>query len=125
MFENRRHFRLKHYMDVNWNVHGQEEAGEGTVFNLSLSGALFQTDKVFKPADNCVVLLKSQNADAPFEEKKGRLMWFKRISTPEDRFQCGIQFLDQGTDLKYQQWIDERITQLSEATDVNILSKQV
>ncbi len=126
MFENRRHFRLKHHFDVNWNVESQADSGEGTVLNVSLSGLFLQTDKTFKPSDNCVMSIKVDAQDGlPFVEKKGKLMWFRRINTPQERYQCGIQFIDQDSDLKFQQWMENQVTQLSEAANVSILSNRV
>lgn len=124
MFDNRRHFRLKHFLDVNWGVESQEASGEGTVLNVSLSGLFLQTDKTFKPSDNCVISVKLDSQDGlPFVEKKGKLMWFRRIHTPQERFQCGLQFLDEGNDFKFKQWMDNQVTQLGEASNVNILGK--
>ena len=123
MLNNRRHFRLKHHMDVDWEVSGQADAGHGSVLNLSLSGAFLQTDKVFKPTDHCVISLKAQDtANAPFIEKQGKLMWFRRIQTPHERYQCGIQFLNSEGDAAYAQWIENQIKQLSETSNMNILS---
>ena len=70
--------------------------------------------------------IKSQvNDNSPFVEKKGKLMWFRRIHTPQERYQCGIQFLDQEGDFKFRQWMEGQITQLSEASNVSILSNRV
>ena len=47
MFENRRHFRLREFIDVTWKVDELNVSGEGTVVNISSSGLLLQTDRVF------------------------------------------------------------------------------
>ena len=64
MLENRRHFRLKEFMDVTWKVQDLGVAGEGTVVNISSSGLLLQTDRVFKPSDDCIVSIESGGSDA-------------------------------------------------------------
>ena len=127
MLENRRHFRLRKYLDVNWKVNGQEDVGEGTVLNISTSGLLFQTDKVFQASDNCELSLELIPGEGrPVTIKKGKLMWFRRIRTPQERYQCGVQFLDKNAfDKDFQQWLDEEITRLSEASNINILSNLV
>jgi len=125
MFENRRHFRLKEFLDVTWKVADQEVSGEGTVVNISTSGLLLQTDRVFRPTDNCVLSIESGLEDLPFNPKKGRIMWFRRIHAPQDRFQCGVQFLPGRMDNDFQQWLEMKVNRLSEAANVNILGNLV
>jgi len=122
MLENRRHFRLREFFDISWKVADQEISGEGTVVNISSSGLLLQTDKVFKPSENCVLSIESGAETLPFAGKKGKLMWFRRIHTPQERFQCGIQFLSDTRDTKFQQWFENKVNQLSEAGDAKILA---
>jgi len=121
MLENRRHFRLREFIDVAWKVAGQEDSGEGTVVNISSSGLLLQTDKMFRPSDNCVLFIESGAEELPFAVKKGKIVWFRRIHTPQERIQCGIQFLPDRTDSSFQQWLEKKMNQLSEATNANIL----
>ena len=121
MLENRRHFRLREFLDVTWKVADQDVSGEGTVVNISASGLLLQTDRVFQPSDNCVLSIESGAETLPFSAKKGRLMWFRRIHTPKERFQCGIQFLPDRGDNSFQQWIEKKVNSLSEASDSKIL----
>ena len=121
MLENRRHFRLRELMDVTWKLAGQDVSGEGTIVNISASGMLLQTDKVFKPSDNCVVSIDSGEQKLPFGPKKGKIVWFRRIHAPHERYQCGVQFLPDRIDRSFQQWFDGKVKQLSEAADANIL----
>ena len=121
MLENRRHFRLKEFIDVAWKVAGQEVSGAGTVVNISKSGLLLQTDKVFRPSDNCVLSIESGADTLPFAPKKGRIMWFRRIQTPQERFQCGLQFMEEKTDKDFQQWFEGKVSQLGETVDAKIL----
>ena len=122
MFENRRHFRLREFLDVTWKVEDQDVSGEGLIVNISKSGLLLLTDKVFKPTENCVVLVESKSEVLPFSSKRGRLMWFKHIFTPQERFQCGIQFLlSDKIDSHFQELLENKINQISEASDAKIL----
>ena len=122
MFENRRHFRLREFLDVTWKVEDQDVSGEGLIVNISKSGLQLVMDKVFKPTENCIVLVESKSEVFPFASKKGKLMWFRRISAPQERFQCGIQFL--ATDKlggDFQELLEKKISQISEASDARIL----
>jgi len=121
MFENRRHFRLKEFLDVSWKLAGQEVSGEGTVVNISTSGFLLQTDRVFQASDECVLSIDSGVEALPFAAKMGKIMWFRRIHTPQERYQLGVQFLKDKKDDDFQQWLEEKVTRLSEASDAKIL----
>ena len=87
---------------------------------------LLQTDRVFQPSDDSILSIDSADTeDLPFAAKKGKIMWFRRIHTPQERYQCGIRFLEDKTDNSFQQWLSTKIDRLSEATNVNVLSKLV
>jgi hypothetical protein len=49
----------------------------------------------------------------------------RRIHTPQERYQCGIRFLEDKVDNSLQQWLSNKIEQLSQAGDVNVLGKLV
>ena len=121
MLENRRHFRLKEFIDITWKLVDQDVSGEGTVVNISTSGLLLQTDRVFKPTDECFLTIESGAETLPFASKKGKMMWFRRIHTPKERFQCGIQFDSESVDNKFKEWLEQKVNQLSEAGDAKIL----
>jgi Tfp pilus assembly protein PilZ len=124
MLENRRHFRLREFMEVTWRVADQDISGEGLIMNISLSGLLLQTDRVFRPLDNCVLSIEEPKGTEllPFSSKKGKVMWLRRISTPQERFQCGIKFLENYTDQNFKQWLEMKIYRLSQAEGTNILN---
>lgn len=122
MFENRRHFRLREFIDVAWKVTGQDVSGEGLVVNISTSGLLLNTDRVFRPTDDCVLSIESATENLPFAAKKGKLMWFRRIGTTQERYQCGLEFLPDKKDSDFQEWFEKKVNQLSEAGDVKILA---
>ena len=121
MFENRRHFRLREFIDVTWKVDELNVSGEGTVVNISASGLLLQTDHMFRPADDCIVSIGSGTDILPFAAKKGKIAWFRRIHTPQDRLQCGIQFLADEIDFKFDEWLENKVTRLSDASNATIL----
>ena len=121
MLENRRHFRLREFIDVTWKVADQETSGEGMVVNISSSGLLLQTDKVFKPSDHCVLSIETGEKTLPFKAKQGKIIWFRRIQTPQERIQCGIQFLANAMDVDFQHWFEIKVNQLSQAGDAKIL----
>jgi len=121
IFENRRHFRLREFLDVTWKLEDQEVSGEGTVMNISTSGLLLQTDRVFALSDDCVLSIESGVETLPFAAKKGKLMWVRRIHTPQERFQCGVEFLQDKVDNTFQEWLAMKIDQLSQAADAKIL----
>jgi len=126
MYENRRHFRLREFLDVSWKVDNQEDSGEGTVLNISSAGMLLQTDRVFQlPNDNILYIDSADTQELPFTAKKGKIMWFRRIHTPQERYQCGIRFLEDKPDNRLEQWLAMRIDRLSQAADVNVLSRLV
>ena len=91
------------------------------VINISKSGLLLQTDRVFRPAESSVVSIGSGIEVLPFAPKQGRIMWLRRIRTPEERLQCGVQFLPSVTDDDFQQWLQSKVDQLSDAGDAKIL----
>ena len=117
MLENRRHFRLREFIEVAWKVADQEVSGEGTVINISASGLLLQTDRMFRPTDNCYLTVESGAETLPFAPKKGKIVWFRRIYSPKERLQCGIQFSER-TDNVFLQWLEKKINKLSEVEDV-------
>jgi hypothetical protein len=126
-FENRRHFRLRDYFDVNWKINGNDSAGLGTVLNISASGVLLQTENPIKPFDQCVIEIAPQGKESPFAPKQGKIVWFKRINDEGSKYQCGVEFLrDAGLmDKSFKDWLDERMSSMSETTNVNILNNYV
>lgn len=126
MIENRRHFRLREFIDVAWKVADQGDSGVGMVVNISPAGLLLQTDRVFRPSDNCILAIETDAQSLPFAPPfaaiKGKIMWFRRIHTPQERLQCGIQFLTDYPDKGFQQWLEMKVDRLSDATNANILN---
>ena len=126
MLESRRHFRLRHPMDIRWKVKNGDASGEGTISNISLSGLLMQTDKVFQLTDQCVLSIEIKDEDTPFIVKQGRVVWFRRINTPHQRYQFGVEFVkDAGFDAKLQDWLNEKVVELSKAGDANVVKNYI
>ena len=126
MLEARRHFRLRHPMAIHWKVKNGDASGEGTISNISLSGLLMQTDKVFRMPDKCVLSIKIDGEDAPLIVKQGKVVWFRRINTPKSRYQFGVEFVkDAGFDAKLQDWLEGKVTELGKAGDANVVKNYI
>jgi len=107
-------------MDVSWKVMDQDVSGEGLVMNISSSGLLLQTDRIFRPSDDCVLSIESGGETFPFASKKARIVWFERIRAAQDKYKCGLQFIED-QDNQFKEWLEEKINRLSAAGDANIL----
>ncbi len=128
LIENRKHFRLRQLIDVNWQIDGDAQLfGEGTIINVSQSGALLLLDKAFVPTDKCIVSIVSQDqSQAPFYGKKGKVVWLKKFVLNQPRLQFGIEFLKHDAqDLRFNQWLNGQIDRLSQVTNANILQHYV
>jgi hypothetical protein len=123
--ETRRHLRIRQLMDITWSLPGGEAEGQGQIVNISTSGLLLQIVGDFKPLDNCVLSVDPSADDdgqTPFQRKKGKVVWFRRIQTSKYTYQCGVEFLkdEQNNDLA--QWIEKRTDQLSQTMNASILN---
>ena len=127
MPDTRRHLRLRQHMDVHWDLDGGGVSGEGTILNISVSGAFLQTDRVFQVSDQSVLSLsfELEGQDVP-TAKQGRIVWFRRINTPGPRYQCGVEFIGKGTGIgQLEHWVNEKVTAIAAAGDANILNNYV
>ena len=130
MIENRRHFRIREYLRVKWTVTAERpgdriETGEATIMDISDSGLKIVTDNPFKPFDRCVFLIEAPiGAELPFGPQKARMIWFRRIIKSNNfSIQCGLEFIKSSAfDKKLKEWLDEKVTKLSEVTDARILT---
>ena len=126
MMEGRRNFRLRHPMSIHWKVKGGDASGEGTISNISLSGLLMQTDKIFRIPNKCVLSLEIDGEDKPFVVKQGKVVWFRRIGNERPRYQFGVEFVkDAGFDLKLKEWLEGKVAELSKAGDANIIKNYI
>ena len=127
MEEYRRHFRFKEFLDVAWKLLDHEGiSGQGTVVNISASGLLLQADQPFQLSDDSVLFIEPSNAQPlPFAPKKGKVMWSRGIHTPQERLQCGVEFLPDKKDAHFKDWLAKKMDLLNEVGDVKILSNMV
>ena len=101
MLENRRHLRIRQPIDITWSMPGEDITGQGQILNISSSGILLQIDNSFKPLDHCVLAIDPEIVEEkpPFLNKKGKVVWFRRIHTPHYSYLCGLEFFkDQAFD---------------------------
>ena len=93
--EGRRHLRIRQFMDVAWSMPGEDITGQGKIINISNSGLLLEIDDSFKPLDHSVLAIDPEIVDErpPFLNKKGKVVWFRRIQNPRYAYLCGLEFL--------------------------------
>ena len=129
MLENRRHLRIRHLMDVTWNMPGEDLAGQGQIINISSSGILLQIDSSFKPLDKCVLSVDpefNEEERIPFLRKMGKVVWFRKIQSPHYAYLCGVSFLkEQDFDKDLKEWLENQANLLAQTTNVNILNNYV
>jgi hypothetical protein len=120
--------RLRDYFDVDWKINGNDSSGQGAVLNISVSGVLLQTNSPLKAFDKCIIEIKpSAGTQLPFSAKAGRIVWFRRLGENATKFQCGVEFIkDSGiTDRSLMDWLEQKVTAMSEAGNVSILNNYV
>lgn len=126
MLENRRHLRIRQPMDVTWSVPGEDITGQGQITNISSSGLLLQIDSSFKPLDKCILSIDpefSEEEKNPFLNKKGKVVWFRKIQNPRYSYQCGVEFLrDQMISNELDDWLETKTAELAQTTNPNILN---
>ena len=126
MLENRRHFRVREVLKVRWSIEGQKETGEGIALNVSLSGMQLLTDTLFKPSDQTIVCIEAPEGDTlPFGPKKAKIMRFSRLKRKDGGvgYMCGLKFIKGSEfDQKLKDWVEGRVSHISNAVDPAILS---
>ena len=129
MPDTRRHLRLRQHMDVHWDLDGTDVSGGGMILNISLSGVFLQTDKVFEVPDESVLSLSFalEGQELPLTEKQGRIVWFRRVNTPEPSYQCGVHFVrkEADSDGRLEHWLKAKMKAITEAGDANVLNNYV
>ena len=126
MFESRRHYRIKESLPVQWSIEGSEVKGQGQVRNISVSGMLLVTDEAFKPVttEEWHFQLKIQNPETENAlPVQSRLVWLKKISFPNMRYLCGLEFvkpLDEFVN-SLQKRVETEQEKMAQASNVNIL----
>ena len=130
MLENRRHTRIRNFLDVAWDVPGELTRGQGRIINISSSGVLLQIDDSFEPLNKTVLAinpdLPEDEQPLPFKSKQGKIVWFRKIQTPRFKYQCGVEFLE-GSDMdkNLSDWIENKLSNLSVTMNTSILNNYV
>ena len=115
-------------MDVTWSMPGEDIAGQGQIINISSSGILLQIDSSFRPLDQCVLSIDPEFTEekSPFINKKGKVVWFRRIQNSHYSFQCGVEFLREHVlDQDLHSWMERKLAELSQSMNISILSNYV
>lgn len=121
MINNRDYFRLRRQIDLTWSVPSQRVEGKGKIFNISLSGMSFETDRLFNPEHGMDISFSS--AEIPALPPKGKLVWFKKVGESNSHYQCGIKFFKDSTlNQKWIKWMDDNIQKLADIGDNKILN---
>ncbi len=125
MLENRRHLRIRQFMDATWSMPGEDMAGQAQILNVSSSGLLIQIDDSFKPLEHSVLSIDPElnEEEPPFLNRRAKVMWFRRIKTARYSYQCGVEFLKGNSpDDGLVNWIENKTTQIAQITDPRILN---
>ncbi len=124
MNDGRRHFRLRRHVDVEWSIEAQGLKGKGKIYNISLSGIAFETDKPFKASQAVVFQLTS--SELKFLPAQASLRWWRPVMSWGRGYLCGVVFVVDvigGNDPQWEQWIKDTYDQLAETKDPVILKK--
>lgn len=118
MIDHRQNYRLHQQFDVIWTIPEQKIEGEGIISNISISGMLFVTDRLFEPRVGLKMEFKVEQS--PNFPTKGGLVRFMKVG--ESQYQCGVQFLNEETFNKlWIKWMEKNISRLADAVDSRIL----
>ena len=120
MINDRQSFRLRKQLEFNWSIPGQKTEGEGLIFNISRSGILFVTDRLFEPQHGLEMAFRVKQVP-PFPSK-GKLVWFKKVEKENACYQCGVKFLNElAASQAWITWMEENILKLADVASTNIL----
>jgi hypothetical protein len=119
MINSRQSFRLRKQFSVSWSLPDQKVKGEGMIFNISLRGMLFVTDKLFKPDHGMIIWFRV--LDVPYFPARGELVWFKKVE--QSCYQCGVKFLKEARSPLWKTWMEDNILKLADAQDSKILDR--
>ncbi len=122
MIENRQSFRLRQQIDLDWSVTDQKTEGKGTAFNVSKTGMLFETDRLFSPEHGMTLSLKCE--ETPTLPQKGKLVWFRKVGENKAHYLCGIRFnSDDASNVKWVKWMEESFSKLADVGNTTILTR--
>ena len=122
MINNRDYFRLRKLINATWSIEEQRIEGKANIFNISLSGMLVETDKLFNPEHGMFICFKAE--EIPALPLKGKLVWFNKVGEGHSHFLCGIKILKDSTlNQKWIKWMDDNILKLADIGDNKILNR--
>ncbi|MBF0123127.1 MAG: PilZ domain-containing protein [Candidatus Omnitrophica bacterium] len=92
--KNRRHIRGREDIPVRWRVMRTGQEGEGTIRNLSISGALLESRDLVSPGKDAEIQLEAKVLDeAFFVPREARRVWSKATYTQKEYYLCGLEFV--------------------------------
>jgi hypothetical protein len=122
MIEGRQSFRFRKHMDFSWSVPDQNVHGAGKIYNLSQTGMLFETDRLFLPEHGLELCFSVK--EIPCLPVKGKLVWFRKVTDKKPHYRCGVRFTrQQAIKPEWTKWLDESISRFADAADNVILSR--
>ncbi len=120
MINDRQSFRLRKQLEFTWSVPEQKAEGEGLIFNISRSGMLFVTDRLFEPQHELGMAFKVKQVSS--FPSKGKLIWFRKVEKENACYQCGVKFLNElASNQAWITWMEENILKLADIGNSNIL----
>ena len=129
MYDSRRHFRIKEHIPVQWRIRPDDAQGQGTIRNISTSGALLETEGSFRPpaVEECEFELRNLSAEIGELPQRAKLIWFNKFTQPSVRFLCGLEFVNPSDSFTtvIKKHVDEYKSRIAEAASANILNNYV
>jgi len=118
----RKSFRIRKQFDVAWSVPEQGLEGEGLILNISLTGMLFVTDRLFDPKHGLSMGFSVEQVSSfPL---KGDLVWFRRVGEGGTHYQCGVKFSKESScSPQWVKWMEGNILKLADVEDSRILDR--
>jgi Tfp pilus assembly protein PilZ len=120
--EARKEIRIKEKNRIAWHIENSEVKGVAKIHNLSTGGMLIETNSRFKPDQNCIFAFDSALEDKDnFLPSSGRLVWSKPANEAQDRYLCGVQFLNPSSEKisKIRQRIEKGVKRLGNLQRMN------
>lgn len=122
MLENRRHIRIREITDIRWTVLGEDSSGEGKVLNISSSGLMLQADTELDLSRARRLYIDAQASDPlAFGPKKVKVVWMRPMPNRKKGYLCGGEFIKDVHDKQLDDWMNQKIENLSTVTNANIL----
>jgi len=122
MLSDRQSFRMRQQFDIFWSIPGQKIEGQGRIYNISLSGMLFVTDRLFDPAHALEMCFSVP--EIPSFPSKGKLVWFRKVGQGRSQYQGGVKFSDEKShNPLWIKWMEENILKLADVQDSKVLDR--